>query len=111
MPRREDIESFAQVLNSLGDEPAILHDRRHLLAEIRSRGDLVAEHLSRAHMGQGEALGDDRCLCALAAAGWSEEDGDQRMKPLYWRMNSCVSICFMVSSATPTTMSIAVPPR
>ena len=33
------------------------------------------------------------------------------MKPLYWRIKSWVSICFMVSSATPTTMRMAVPPR
>ncbi len=34
MPRREDIEKFAQVLNSLGDEPAIRAARSETIEEI-----------------------------------------------------------------------------
>ena len=38
MPRREDIEKFAQVLNSLGDEPAIRAARSETMEEIPAEG-------------------------------------------------------------------------
>ena len=42
MPRREDIESFAQVLNSLGDEPAIRAARSETIEEVLPPGESLA---------------------------------------------------------------------
>src|SRR5271157_3452927 len=39
MPRREDIERFTQVLNSLGDEPAIRAARSETIEEVPAPGD------------------------------------------------------------------------
>ncbi len=39
MPRREDIEKFAQVLNSLGDEPAIRAARSETIEEVPTAGE------------------------------------------------------------------------
>jgi hypothetical protein len=37
--------------------------------------------------------------------------GDHRMNPSYWRIRSCASSCFIVSTTTDTTISRPVPPR
>src|ERR1700686_1508149 len=95
----------------VGDEPAGVHDRLGLTAERGVASHLIAKHVPRRDVRDSEAHGDTRRLGALAAAGRSEHQGDHLMNPLYWRISSWVSICFMVSSATPTTMRIAVPPR
>src|SRR6202035_4290620 len=95
----------------VGDEPPGVHDRLGLAAERGVASHLVAQHVPRRDMGDAEAHRHARRLRALAAAGRAEHKGDHLMNPLYWRISSWVSICFMVSSATPTTMRIAVPPR
>src|ERR1700730_18191214 len=95
----------------VGDEPAGVHDRLGLTAERGVPSHLVAQHVPRRDVWDSAAQRDPRCLGALAAAGRSEHQGDHLMNPLYWRISSWVSICFMVSSATPTTMRMAVPPR
>ncbi len=43
MPRREDIERFAQVLNSLGDEPAIRAARSETIEEVPQPGEAAGE--------------------------------------------------------------------
>src|SRR3989475_5579580 len=50
-------------------------------------------------------------LGALAAPGRAVQQQVHLMKPRYCRITSCVCSCFIVSSATPTTIRIAVPPR
>ena len=95
----------------VGNEPAGVHDRLGLAAERGVASNLVAQHVPGRDMRDAEAHRDARRLGALAAAGRSEHQGDHLMNPLYWRISSWVSICFMVSSATPTTIRIAVPPR
>jgi hypothetical protein len=67
----------------VGDEAAVLHDRPDLTAQARPGRDLVAQHVTRAHVGHAKPLGNDRSLRPLAAARGAEDDGDQRMKPLY----------------------------
>ena len=95
----------------VGDEAAGVHDRLGLAAEVGAARHLVAEHVAGGDVRDAEAHRDPRRLRALAAPGRAEHHGDHLMNPLYWRISSWVSICFMVSSATPTTMRIAVPPR
>src|ERR1039457_6598511 len=95
----------------VGHQGAALHDRLGLAAQLRPAGHLAPEGRPRGDVG---GVGGDRHalgLGALPASGRAEEDDDHRMKPLYWRISNWVSICFMVSSATPTTIRIAVPPR
>ena len=75
-----------------------------------------------ATMGIPRRSASERCLGALPGAGGAEEDdrihgtatapgGDHRMKPSYWRIRSCASSCFIVSTTTDTTISRPVPPR
>lgn len=43
MPRPEDIEKFTQVLNSLGDEPAILEARSETIEQVSAAGEEAQE--------------------------------------------------------------------
>src|ERR1041385_3508597 len=107
----------------------------HLLAQRGLRLDLGAEQVPRRDLRDAEVLRQERGLRTLAAPGRAEQGHVQRrrtcdslsplrrgrrsvprpphyrMNPRYCRITSCVSSCFMVSSATPTTISRAVPPR
>ena len=42
MPRKEDIERFTQVLNSLGDEPAIRAARSETIEEVPAPEEVAA---------------------------------------------------------------------
>ena len=95
----------------VGHEPARIHDRLRLAAQGGVASHLAAEHVARGHVRHAELHRNARCLGALTAAGRPDPERDHLMNPLYWRISSWVSICFMVSSATPTTIRIAVPPR
>ena len=95
----------------VGHESAGVHDRLGLATEGRVARNLVAEHVAGRDVRHAELHRDARRLGALAAAGRSEHQRDHLMNPLYWRISNWVSICFMVSSATPTTIRMAVPPR
>ncbi len=82
-----------------------------LLAERRAGGYLGAEHVAGRDMGDAEMRAQHVGLCPLATARGTVQKQVHLMKPRYWRITSCVCSCFIVSSATPTTMSMAVPPR
>src|SRR5690606_4815373 len=81
----------------------------------RPLADRPAKHLARRDVGDPPALRQQRGLRALPDARRPQEDQAQaahlRMNPSYCRMIRCASICFIVSSATPTTISSAVPPK
>ena len=62
MPRREDIERFAQVLNSLGDEPAIRAARAESIEEVPPPAE------------QGQATEGDQLDALPLDAGGSAED-------------------------------------
>src|SRR5262249_23493736 len=83
----------------------------HLAAEIGAPLDLGSEQVTGRNLWNAQVLNEEARLCAFSAARWPEQGQVQRMNPRYWRMTSWVSSCFIVSSATPTTMSRAVPPR
>ena len=93
------------------DESACIHDRLGLPAECRVASHLAAQHVPGGDVGNAEAHRHPGRLSPLAASGRPEHQGDHLMNPLYWRISNWVSICFMVSRATPTTIKIAVPPR
>jgi len=68
MPRREDIERFTRVLNSLGDEPAIRAARSETIEEVPAPGEESApgEEPGSAAAGEFDSLGES------GAAGESE---------------------------------------
>jgi hypothetical protein len=59
MPRREDIERFAQVLNSLGDEPAIRAARSETIEEVPAPAEAGAEEAAGAEAADLDSLGLD----------------------------------------------------
>src|SRR5690606_19858493 len=73
------------------------------------------EHLAGRDVRGAEFLGQARGLRPLADAGRPHEQKIQpahrRMNPSYCRIINCDSICFIVSSDTPTTINRAVPPK
>src|SRR5258708_11100 len=82
-----------------------------LLAERGAGRDLGAEHVAGGDVWDSEMRAQHVGLGPLAAARGAVEEQVHLMKPRYWRMTSWVCSCFIVSRATPTTMSMAVPPR
>src|SRR5208283_5735208 len=68
MPRREDIERFTQVLNSLGNEPAIRAARSETIDNVPSPGEEAAPEES----GEIDSLGPESGDIETASAGESE---------------------------------------
>src|SRR5215472_576740 len=101
---------------------AVVQEALRLPSQRGVRLDLGPKEVAGRDLRDAEVLRQEARLGALAAPRGTEQGQvqwvracDSRppylMNPRYWRMISCVSSCFMVSSATPTTMSSAVPPR
>src|SRR4029077_2425419 len=82
-----------------------------LLAELGAGGNLRPQHVAGGDVGNPETRAQHVGLRPLAGARGAVQQEVHLMKSRYWRMTSCVCRGSIVSSATPTTMRMAVPPR
>ena len=102
--------------------PASMY-RRASMPDGRAIADGGPEQVARRDDRDAQAIREERRLRALPGARSAEQDddlhltaaapagGDHRMKPSYWRISSCASSCFIVSTTTDTTIRMLVPPR
>ena len=97
--------------DGVGHQLARVHEALRLAAEVAAVGDRGAQQVAGGEVQEvvfaTEALG----LGALPGSGRAEEDEPGYFRnPSYERIISWASIWRMVSSATPTTIRIDVPP-
>ena len=98
--------------HGVGHQLARVHVALGLAAEVGARGDGRAQQVAGGEVHEVELGAQALGLRALAGPGGPEEDQARYFRnPSYERIISCASIWRMVSSATPTTIRIDVPPR
>lgn len=83
-----------------------------LESQRRARGELLTQEIAGRDVREAQAGLQPLRLRALAGTRRAEEDKARyRRNPSYWRIIICDSTWRIVSSATPTTMRIDVPPK
>src|SRR5437867_2578618 len=95
----------------VGDVLARSEDGLRLATELGAGGDLRPEHVAGGDVRDAELRAEHVGLGPLSGPGRAIQQQIHLINPRYWRITSCVCSCFIVSSATPTTIRMAVPPR